>query len=530
VVKDQVLVIDKQQGSLRSQQKAVTELIGKLEGSQGELKASLERKKKELAALEARGEVLDTVRQKYQDEISKDEARLSALDAKLVALKAESRRLDSEAAGLGQTHRGAFDKANDAEAYLKYLESLGGDAVPDAEKAKAQKEAASGDVEAARKTLKEAEAGIGQNKADKRNNARATGQTLKDVASTQQMLTEEREALGAAVKELTDVKAKSREVKAKTQEQLGLIEANDRALKAARGRIASIGGEIDKLEAKRKALIDAAMKANNEDIDGILKQLDGLDKDAAKLKTELGQAQTDLEEHIAHREILEAGKKALEKDIADLQARLRKLLGDKNITNEDLSGANSDLRDAKADVHTMNAKDQVLVRHGNGLSDERYKLLEEQKALEALAQLPPEKLSEADKKRLAGRTDLTANIDALTRRIAEANGKRGELAKELDKRMADMKAATARIDAAKVKLEAIETDISEGKQSQAITERDLRKTERELREAAAEIEAALADQKTIRDAMARLDAEQKALKAKKLELEADNDDLEKLKR
>ncbi|MBM3266288.1 MAG: hypothetical protein FJZ01_01455 [Candidatus Sericytochromatia bacterium] len=530
VVKDQVMVIDRNQAELRAQIKAVTTLIGKLETTQTELKASVAQKKKELAELEARGGVLENVRQKYESEIAKDEATLAALEGKLAALRAEARRLESESKQLGEKHRSTFDTATDAENYLKYLESLGGDAVPDAEKTKAEKQAKSEEAQTARGLLSQLEKDIAANKGARKDNARATGTVLKDVAATQRTITDEKEALAAAEKELADVNSKSRDLAAKTQAQLGMIEANERALRAAKSRISSINGEIDKLEAKRKALINAALDANNKDIDGILKQLDGLDKDAARLRKELLGAQGDMEEAIAHREILEAGKKALESDMAELQARLAKLMRDKNIAQSDLSGASKDLASAKADIGTMNQKDQLLVRHGNGLSDERYKLLEEQKALEALAQLPPEKLSEADKKRLAGRSDLSGQIDELTKRIQESNTKRAALARELEKRMADIKDATGRIDKAKVKLTEIELDITEDRKSQEITEGELRQTERDLRKAASDIDTALAEQKVIRDALAKLDAEQQLLKSKRQELEKDNAELRKLDR
>ncbi len=530
VVKDQVMVIDRNQQQLRAQQKAVCDLIAKLEGTQTELKAAVAQKKKELAALEARGDILEGVRSKYETEIAKDEAALAALEGKLAALRSEAKRLEAQAGKLGQSHRTAFDTATDAETYLKYLESLGADAIPDAEKAKAEKQAKSEEAVAARGLLSSLERDIAGNKVARKDNARATGTVLKDVAATQRTISDEKDALAAATQELSDVNAKSRDLAAKAQAQLGMIEANDRALRAAHGRISSINDEIGKLEAKRKALIESAIDANNKDIDGILKQLDGLDKDAAKLRNELTSAQGDLEEAISHREILDAGKKALESDMAELQERLRKLMRDKHITESDLTGASSDLSSAKSDIGSMNQKDQLLVKHGNGLSDERYKLLEEQEALEALAQLPPEKLSEADKKRLAGRSDLSAQIDALSRRIEEANGKRTTLAKELEKRMADIKDATGRIDKAKAKLSEIEIDITEDRKSQDITESELRQTERDLREAARDIESALADQKALRDALTRLDAEQKALKAKRQELEVDNAELHKLER
>lgn len=530
VVKDQVLVIDKQQSELKAQQKKVSDLIGQLEKSQGELKASLAAKKKELAALEARGGILENVRQKYESEIAKDEAALAGLEGKLATLRAESARLDSEARKLSGTHRTSYDKATDAENYLKYLESVESGSVPEEAKKKAEQEAKSQEAARAREELKKTEKAIGENKVAKKENGSAQGKVMVDVAATQRTIAEEKEALGAAEKELSDVKSKSRDLKAKTQSQLGLIEANERALKAAHGRISSIEEEIGGLEAKRKALIDAAIKANNKDIDSILKQLDSLEKTAGRLKNELKDAEADLKEALGHRDILEAGKVALERDAAVLQERIRKLLGDKKLTLYDLAGASSDVSSAKSDIDAMGKKDKLLVEHGNGLSDDRFKLLEEQKALEELATLPPEKLSEADKERLKNRTDLSGRIDELTKRILEANNKRSSLSKELEKRMADIKAATAKIEASKVKLATIEVDIQEGRKSQEITEEELKQTEADLREATAVIDQAIGDQKIIRDALARLDAQQKALKEQRSELQQDNRELEQLKR
>ncbi len=530
VVKDQVLVIDNQKAELQAQQKKVSDLISKLELSQDGLKSSVAAKKKQLAALEARGGVLENVRQKYEQEIAKDEAALIVLEGKLATLRAESARLDGEAKKLSGTHRTSYDKATDAENYLKYLESVDPGSIPDEAKKKAEQEAKSREAAAAREQLKKTESAIGENKVAKKENGKAQGQVSVDVASTRQMIGEEKEALGATEKELSDVKEKSRELKAKTQSQLGLIEANERALKSAHGRISSIQDEIGSLETKRKALIDAAIKANNKDIDSILKQLDGLEKTAGRLKTQLKDAEADLQEALSHRDILEAGKAALENDAAVLQERISKLLGDKKITLHDIAGARSDVTSAKGDIDAMGKKDKLLVEHGNGLSDDRFKLLEEQKALEELATLPPEKLSEADKERLKNRQDLSGRIDELTRRIQAANGKRGNLAKELEKRMADIKAATAKIEASKVKLSQIEVDIQEGRKSQDITEEELKQTEADLKEATAVIEQAIGDQKAIRDALVRLDAQSKALKDQRTALVEDNKELQQLKK
>ncbi|MEB3238522.1 MAG: hypothetical protein VKO64_12990 [Candidatus Sericytochromatia bacterium] len=510
-VKDQILALDGRRKDTRDRIDAVAGQLAKAQQIQERLEQEIEAKRRDLAELERRGAGLEDAKARLEADLDKDLRKLEGLEQRVRDLKAEARALAAQGSELAEAHREAFIKARTAKAYYDYLKGLDPRTLPEGALERAEREWRSAEAAAAEKGLRTGESDIARNRDARDGNARATGKAERDVTSQQGIVARIGEAVAKARAELLGVRQKAGELEQRTRAQEQEAQANLDDIRAARGRIDDLGRSLDRLTRERNDLLERALDADQRTLAKIRRQEQAIAAETERVKDAIREAQVVFDRAMARRDELKGEQAQLARQLAELQADLRRLGEERGHTQGEIAGARDGVARAADAIKRLEGSDDSLVQRGNDLSDTRFDLLREQAGLDRLAQLDPDQLSERDRQRLARRPELERRIADLTSRIEDLNGRRQEVAREIDGQERRIAEAKQRIAGAQRRLAQIEQSIDRDSATASRAREELRSAEDELRQATDGARKALAAQDRLRGDLEDLGREQRQL-------------------
>lgn len=506
--RDQILALDGRRRDTRDRIDLVAGQLAKAQQFQDRLEADIAAKKRDLAELERQGSGLEEAKARLEAELEGDLRKLEGLEQRVRDLKAEAKALAAQGADLAEAHREAFVKARTAKAYYDYLQSLDPRTLPEGALERAEGEWRSAEAAAAEQGLKLGEADIARNREAMDGNARATGRAERDVTSQQGIVARLGEAVAKARNELLGLREKAGDLEQRTRAQQQEARANLEDIRSAQGRMGELNDTLDRLTRERNALLERALDADQRTLAKIRRQEAGLEAETRRVKEAMRDAQAVYEQALTRRDALKSEEGALQRQLAELQADLRRLSEERGHTQGEIAGARDGVSRAAEAIRRLERDDQGLVSRGNDLSDTRFDLLREQAGLDRLAQLDPDQLSERDRQRLSRRPELEKKIADLTGRIAELNGHRQQVAREIDGQEEQIAAAKRRLAGAQRRLSQIEQSIGRDSASADRARSELRAAEEELRQATEGARRALETQDRLKDDLAAIGREQ----------------------
>jgi chromosome segregation ATPase len=509
--KDQILALDGRRRDTRDRIDAVAGQLAKAQQIQERLEQEIEAKRRDLAELERRGAGLEDAKARLEADLDHDLRKLEGLEQRVRDLKAEAKALAAQGNELAEAHREAFVKARTAKAYYDYLKGLDPRTLPDGALQRAEREWRSAEAAAAEKGLKTGESDIARNRDARDGNARATSRAERDVTSQQGIVARIGEAVAKARADLLGVRQKAGELEQRTRAQEQEASANLDEIRAARGKIDDLGRSLDRLTQERNTLLERALDADQRTLAKIRREEQTLAAETERVKDAIRAAQDVFERAMARRDALKGEQAELARQLAELQAELRRLGEERGHTQGEISGAKESVARAADAIRRLEGNDQTLVQRGNDLSDTRFDLLREQAGLDRLSQLDPDQLSERDRRRLARRPELESRIADLTGRILDLNGKRQDVAREIDSQEQRIAEAKQRIAGAQRRLARIEQTIDKDSATASRAREELRAAEDELRSASEGARKALAAQDKLQGDLEDIGREQRQL-------------------
>lgn len=254
----------------------------------------------------------------------------------------------------------------------------------------------------------------------------------------------------------------------------------DKLIKNLEKKVADLKGNVEDLKGK-KGDLEKRLEAVEHDIltnpENFLNppsdkgDIEGVLKEVGEIEGQIKSDQTKLEGEKAKLAEVEARRKAIADKIGDIEKKIDELSNANGGLKADKENALAELKATKAALQAeekklaaLKAEKEAVIADQNGLSEERRELIDytadHKDEYNFLKALPPEQLSENDKKFLADYESKTARIGAIGEKIKAANARIAEIDKKIGELTDGIKDKTSQIGELEKKIKDIDSKIA----------------------------------------------------------------------